>query len=687
MKVRFSLIVILTLGFLTNTNYAQWQQTFGPFGWTAMNLASGNGYVYSSGGKIFRSSDNGMTWEEKGNGIWQWDAEALFVSDGRVFAGMGENGVGYLYMSDDNGESWMQHNTTGNSSSITGFTKLGSNLFFSTYNNSVFVSTDNGNTWTKTPGFVTPYPHIYCIVTMGNYLFIGTNDGLFRSSDNGNTWQFCSNPQFTLGNVFTIAVKNNALFIQYGDNFSQNFLSLDYGNSFTQIGGEVLPYVYNFFVDGNNVYANTGDGVYRTNDNGTSWNRIALEGESTYSMAVINGNLIVGTRNLGIFTSTNNGAVWINTGYRNDLSPQAIAVLNNALIVGNDGQTGVIISRNNGDTFTEYNNLSLGYVKSLVKRGSDIFAGTTPYIPQRGGVFKSTDAGLTWNFIGLPNKDIYSVAVYNNYLFAGSFYDGVFRTSNDGATWAQVNVGLNANWIKTLVVHNNILYAGTLTGLYSSTNNGNNWSLSAFQNFPVNSLEIVDTKLFAGTETGVYLLDANGNWLQLGLVNENIYCLKALGSNLIAGGYPELSISTDYGTNWVSIKQNIPAEMIMALDYNDTYLFAGTSQNGIWRRPLSEITGVSPYENDVPNEFALYQNYPNPFNPSTKISWQSPVSSWQSLSVYDILGNKVATLFDEFKPGGSYEVEFNGSSLASGVYYYTIKAGEYFECRKMVLIK
>ena len=64
----------------------------------------------------------------------------------------------------------------------------------------------------------------------------------------------------------------------------------------------------------------------------------------------------------------------------------------------------------------------------------------------------------------------------------------------------------------------------------------------------------------------------------------------------------------------------------------------------------------------ITNDFVLYQNYPNypnPFNPSTLISWQSPVGSWQTLKVYDVLGNEVATLVDEYKPAGTYEVEFS----------------------------
>jgi Secretion system C-terminal sorting domain len=87
------------------------------------------------------------------------------------------------------------------------------------------------------------------------------------------------------------------------------------------------------------------------------------------------------------------------------------------------------------------------------------------------------------------------------------------------------------------------------------------------------------------------------------------------------------------------------------------------------------------------NSFRLYQNYPNPFNPTTKISWQSPVGSWQTLEVYDMLGRVVATLVDEYKPAGKYEVEFDGSHLTSGVYFYRLTAGNYGEVKKMLLLK
>ncbi len=93
----------------------------------------------------------------------------------------------------------------------------------------------------------------------------------------------------------------------------------------------------------------------------------------------------------------------------------------------------------------------------------------------------------------------------------------------------------------------------------------------------------------------------------------------------------------------------------------------------------------------LPTKFVLNQNYPNPFNPSTKISWQSPVSGWQTLKVYDVLGNEVAVLLDDEKPAGNYEINFSAtggaSKLASGVYYYQLRAGSFVDTKKMILLR
>ena len=99
------------------------------------------------------------------------------------------------------------------------------------------------------------------------------------------------------------------------------------------------------------------------------------------------------------------------------------------------------------------------------------------------------------------------------------------------------------------------------------------------------------------------------------------------------------------------------------------------------------LVGISNENLITTQGFMLSQNYPNPFNPSTKISWQSPVGSWQTLKVYDVLGNEIAKLVDEWKEAGKYSVDFDASRLASDIYFYKLTANDLVEVKKMVLVK
>jgi len=87
------------------------------------------------------------------------------------------------------------------------------------------------------------------------------------------------------------------------------------------------------------------------------------------------------------------------------------------------------------------------------------------------------------------------------------------------------------------------------------------------------------------------------------------------------------------------------------------------------------------------SEFFLGNNYPNPFNPSTTIKYQLPEQGLVEIKVYDVLGNEIASLVNEEKPVGSYEIDFNGNGLTSGIYFYQLRSGNYVETKKMVLIK
>ena len=98
-------------------------------------------------------------------------------------------------------------------------------------------------------------------------------------------------------------------------------------------------------------------------------------------------------------------------------------------------------------------------------------------------------------------------------------------------------------------------------------------------------------------------------------------------------------------------------------------------------------SSVSSEQSFTPREYQLFQNYPNPFNPATKIRYEIVDRSYVTLKVYDVLGNDIAILVNEEKPAGTYEVEFDGTGLPSGIYIYRLQAGDFVDSKKMILLK
>jgi len=184
---------------------------------------------------------------------------------------------------------------------------------------------------------------------------------------------------------------------------------------------------------------------------------------------------------------------------------------------------------------------------------------------------------------------------------------------------------------------------------------------------------------FDGVDTSQFRL----TFLMLGSTNSQIYSIETLSLD-------SLNSATFYAD---SLGMDVK-KIIMVVMNTDSTL--GKNDKATYTYGAESIVGI---EDESNNEFTynLYQNYPNPFNPTTAISFQLPSQSSVTLKVYDVLGNEVATLVNEEKPAGSYEVEFSaigGSgfgghawNLPSGVYLYQLKAGSYLETKKMVLLK
>ena len=152
-------------------------------------------------------------------------------------------------------------------------------------------------------------------------------------------------------------------------------------------------------------------------------------------------------------------------------------------------------------------------------------------------------------------------------------------------------------------------------------------------------------------------------------------------------GLETVRYNSDGSNPWVAeVNQYAGIGKGLALGADLSLYAVGMFYYSVIKYSQSIPTGVEQIS-EIPGKFNLEQNYPNPFNPSTTISFSIPSSGFTSLKIYDILGNEVATLVNEEKPAGRYEINFDASLLSSGTYFYKLQAGSFIEIKKMILIK
>ena len=163
-------------------------------------------------------------------------------------------------------------------------------------------------------------------------------------------------------------------------------------------------------------------------------------------------------------------------------------------------------------------------------------------------------------------------------------------------------------------------------------------------------------------------------------------------------GTSNLLIEVCYNNNTVNINSSVASSNKTGFTWHEhqdlvsgsgcTDLNGGSAQT---KRPnigliLNAIIGINE-GNKIVKEYSLHQNYPNPFNPITKITFDIPRRSFVELKIFDVLGREVNKLVSEEKREGRYTIDFDGSGLSSGVYFYSMSAGDFVQTRKMLLIK
>jgi hypothetical protein len=700
--------------------------------WSPVNAGMTNSYVTSlaaSGGKllagtygggVFLSTNSGEAWTAVNSGLTGRYVNTFAVSPvpggTNLFAGTSTGGVS---LSTDGGNSWTAVNSGLTDLDVRSLAVSGTNLFAGTgAKGGVFLSTNNGVTWTAVDSGLTNSYVLTLAASPGSggsttSLFAGTEGGgVFLSTNNGETWRGV-NTGLTDSGVRSLAVNGTGLFAGIAATGGV-FLSTNNGTNWGAVNsGLANSFIYSVAASGTNLFAGTDGGVYLSTDNGTGWTAVntGLASSGVYSIAASPAsgagtggvNLFAGAEGGGVFLSTNNGTNW-----------SAV---------------------NSGLTTSQITCFAVSPASGAGTGGTNLFAGT-----YSGEVFLSSNNGTSWAAVntGLTGSTIYSLAVSpasgvwdaagswtgGTNLFAGAEGGGVSLSTNNGTNWKAVNSGLSGTFVYSLAVSpasgaygtggtgtgGTNLFAGTDRGVFLSTDNGTTWKAfsTGIPDTYVLSLAVNGTNLFAGT--GLF-----GVWRRpLSDVLPNLVAsitASQVGSNRVELFWKTNSETNCYGFEIQKTKlppdyTSIPNAFISgqgttlsphayswvdsSAQFGDYYRLKQTDLDGVAHYTagiqagnITDLAGVT----GRPGQFRLEQNYPNPFNPSTTIHYTLPAALQVTLTVFNTLGQQVAAPVDEFQGAGSHEAHFGGEGLASGVYFYRLKAGDLVATKRLILLR
>jgi hypothetical protein len=506
----------------------------------------------------------------------------------------------------------------------------------------------------------------------------------------------------------------------------------------TQVGS-LPPYNLNCVAinSSGDIFVGTYDGGgYRSTNGGNGW--VYVIDQSNYNVYEVyclafapSGNVFAGTYMEGLLRSTDNGHAWgFVSGPPGDLPEEdvyAVAVSASGTVFAAD-YGDIYRSTDGGITWTQAKHSSnegggnAGFTSIAFGGGDTVYiCGASDYF------YSSTDNGSTWHSsVSGLTKAPYVLAVNSKgTVFAGTNGGGVFKSTDGGSHWTAVNTNLTNSYIKAIAVNRaDFVYVGTSTGVFVSLDNGGNWTAdtSGLAHPDIRSIAF-DT--MGHVYVGAYSSSDNGGlwrsnaglpieltsftaqetggavvlqWSTLSEVNNYGFMVER-SAEPTSDFLPVSGLIPGHGTTIVphsyTFTDNPPPAAnafyyrLESIDLNSTLHYSDAVQ--------AEITGVAERSADFPAHVSLGQNYPNPFNPSTTI--QFTIVSAQSgsasggnrqltiVKVFDVLGREVATLVNEVKEPGTYTVQFSGSGLASGLYFYRLSAGQYVECRKMVVMK
>jgi len=634
----------------------------------------------TSGG-VYRSEDKGETWWPSGLSTTAVRCFAIDPS-GALLAGT-ESG---LYRSMDNGESWAS--IPGIEGRINSLLVVDSSRILAATGSlisggALYRSTDNGDTWMQTP---LRNRWIFCLLRdSSGDVYAGTDSGMYSAVKTDSQWLLVG----LAGAYVRSLTLNRAGWLIAGtegrvyDTTSGIYYSKDHARSWTHavrgVGCNALA-----------LSANSGDllagmsyyGVYRSTDGGVTWQQPGRTFPTTLGSLLISahGTLLAGAGKQsripffdgapGLYRSTDNGASWdmksigglvtsiAHDPHSGNIFLAATALYPSPLSVDNLVDT-LYRSTDDGGTWaptalSDSDPLNISFNCVAVGLSGEVLVGT-----KQGHVYQSTDGGDTWVTSGNLGGSVISITCNGVGILFASTRDSVYRSTDDGSRWQPIwSPAQTINFVTSDSAGN--IFVGTDSGLYRSADNGASWVHAGLQTSKVTAL----------------VVNSLGHYFAV----------------TVPGG---VSHSTDSGTNWKQLDAGLMDNTVQSIAINrEGYLFVGTSLHGIYRStfstPVSEqriYPATFSLHQNYPNPLSARGASAYGGNPSTTIAFDLPQRTSVKLVVYDVLGREVKTLVDEEKAPGTYEVKFSAAELPSGIYFYKLTAGQFSAVRKMIVMR
>lgn len=505
-----------------------------------------------------------LIWKHLGGPMGGAIGDIAINSKGHIYAGTYSSLFYYyagLYKSTDNGETWNKIQSLPYDIEVYAlFVNKDDHIFVGTRGlPMVYRSTDDGETWEiKNAGITSPHCWAFGQNKDGTALFAGEawSGRTFRSTNNGDNWQL-------VGNLSGISFAVDSLNNIYCGTFNGLYKSTDNGLTFNPTGLMNVP-VNTIQIDSSNGviagtgYYTNGQGVFYSTDFGKTFNSIGLGGQIIYSLAFTDyGSLLAGSSINGVYETTDMGANWKqhNNGlYRKDVF--RLKINKNGDIIAGAEYEGIFRSENKGDSF-EHIGLPISNVNNIVFSGDSLIVSATP-----SGVQKYNRLTKEWKNIGLHKVNAVETdeegtiyAAVGDEFFGGG--GGVFKLREFGGEWVQIN---NNPLVLNIKKVNQTILAATDTGLIRSINEGQTWEAtpvrSGIDNCAIevnNNGDIWATgyvgKLYKSIDEGfTFILEDS---LNFAYVRKNNFYLNNdlifLGESQYGRG---IHYSTNYGITW-----------------------------------------------------------------------------------------------------------------------------------------